>query len=125
MASINVVVESHLGEFKEAEEMQIEQALIAIGMVAETYAKEGCPVDNGRLMNDITHDYDSRTVAIGTNVEYGKWVELGHHQQPGRYVPALGKALVRDFVPGHPFLGPAVEDHSAEYRQIVEDAMKS
>ena len=125
MAGMNVVVESHLGEFKEALETQIEQALIAIGMTAETYAKDGCPVDTGRLRNSITHENDSRSVVIGTNVEYGKWVELGHHQEVGRYVPKLEKRLVRDFVPGKPFLGPAAEGHSEEYRQIVEDAMKS
>ena len=122
---MNVVVESHLGEFKNALEEQLEQALIAIGMTAETYAKDGCPVDTGRLRNSITHDYDSRSVAIGTNVEYGKWVELGHHQEVGRYVPALERRLVRDFVPGQPFLGPAVENHSMEYREIVEQALKT
>lgn len=122
---MNVVVESHLGEFKDALEEQLEQALISIGMTAETYAKDGCPVDTGRLRNSITHDYDSRSVAIGTNVEYGKWVELGHHQEAGRFVPKLGKRLVRDFVPGHPFLGPAAENHSMEYREIVEQALKS
>ena len=125
MAGMNVVVESHIGEFKEALETQIEQALIAIGLTAETYAKEGCPVDTGRLRNSITHENDSRSVVIGTNVEYGKWVELGHHQQPGRYVPKLGKRLVKDYVPGKPFLGPAADGHSEEYRQIVEDALKS
>lgn len=125
MAGMNVVVESHIGEFKEALETQIEQALIAIGLTAETYAKDGCPVDTGRLRNSITHENDSRSVVIGTNVEYGKWVELGHHQQPGRYVPKLGKRLVKDYVPGKPFLGPAADGHSEEYRQIVEDALKS
>ena len=125
MAGMNVVVESHLGEFKEALETQIEQALIAIGLTAETYAKDGCPVDTGRLRNSITHENDSRTVVIGTNVEYGKWVELGHHQQVGQYVPKLEKRLVRDFIPGKPFLGPAASEHSEEYRQIVENALKS
>ena len=122
---MNVVVESHLGEFKDALEEQIEQALIAIGMVAETYAKDGCPVDTGRLRNSITHENDSRSVAIGTNVEYGKWVELGHHQEVGRYVPALERRLVRSFVPGQPFLGPAAEGHTEEYRGIVEQALKT
>lgn len=125
MAGMNVVVESHLGEFKEALETQIEQALIAIGLTAENYAKEGCAVDTGRLRNSITHENDSRTVVIGTNVEYGKWVELGHHQQVGQYVPKLEKRLVRDFVPGKPFLGPAASEHSEEYRQIVDNALKS
>lgn len=108
MAGMNVVVESHLGEFKEALETQIEQALIAIGLTAETYAKEGCPVDTGRLRNSITHENDSRSVVIGTNVEYGKYVELGTVRMSSR-----------------PFLGPAADGHSEEYRQIVEDAMKS
>jgi phage gpG-like protein len=125
MADVNVVFESHLGEFKDALETQIEQALIAIGMMAETYAKDGCPVDTGRLSNSITYDNDSRSVVIGTNVEYAKWVELGHHQKPGRYVPVLGKALVRDFIPGKPFLGPAAQNHSSEYRALVESALKS
>lgn len=105
---MNVVFESHLGEFKEALETQIEQALIAIGLTAETYAKEGCPVDTGRLRNSITHDYDSRSAVIGTNVEYGKYVELGTVHMSSR-----------------PFLGPAAEGHTEEYKQIVESAMKS
>lgn len=109
---MNVVVESHLGEFKEALETQIEQALIAIGLTAETYAKDGCPVDTGRLRNSITHENDSRSVVIGTNVEYGKYVELG----TSRMKAANG---------GTGFLRPAADGHSEEYRQIVEDAMKS
>lgn len=27
------------------------------------------------------------TLEVGTNVEYAKWVENGHKQQPGRFVP--------------------------------------
>lgn len=129
MANIafDVKIESNADEIKEALEEQIEQALIAIGMTAETYAKEKCPVDIGHLGNSITYDIDpaDRSVVIGTNVEYGKYVELGHHQEPGRYVPAIGKSLVRDFVPGKPFLGPAAQNHSSEYRALVESALKS
>lgn len=129
MANIafDVKIESNADEIKEALEEQIEQALIAIGMTAETYAKDKCPVDTSRLSNSITYDIDpaDRSVVIGTNVKYGKYVELGHHQEPGRYVPAIGKSLVRDFVPGKPFLGPAAQNHSNEYRALVESALKS
>ena len=33
-------------------------------------------------------------------VLYASYVEFGHRQQPGRYVPALGKSLKRAWVPG-------------------------
>lgn len=37
---------------------------------------------------------------VYNNVEYAPWVENGHRQQPGRYVKAIGKRLVRSWVPG-------------------------
>lgn len=37
---------------------------------------------------------------IYNNVEYAPWVENGHRQQPGRYVKAIGKRLVKSWVPG-------------------------
>lgn len=106
----DVVFESHLGEFLDALPEQIEQALIAIGMMAETHAKEECPVDTGRLRNSITHDVDMSEQAayIGSNVEYAAFVELGTSKMAPR-----------------PYLRPAAENHSAEYKSIVESALKS
>ena len=63
----------------------IDRALEIIGGMAESYAKQLCPVDTGRLRNSITHKQEGpKTVAIGTNVYYAPFVELGHSQQPGR-----------------------------------------
>lgn len=98
-------------------------ALESCGGLAEGYAKELCPVDTGTLRNSITHEAeDSRSEAIGTATTYAPYVELGHHQQPGRYVPKLGKRLVREFVPGKPYLRPALENHQEEYKTIIEKA---
>ena len=36
---------------------------------------------------------DQYTVTIINNLEYASYVEYGHRQTPGRYVPALGKTL--------------------------------
>ena len=71
-----VTYTSHLGEFLDALPEQIEQALIAIGMTAETHAKEECPVDTGRLRNSITHEVDmsDQAAIIGSNVEYAAFV---------------------------------------------------
>lgn len=99
-------------------------ALEIIGGKAESYAKQLCPVDTGNLRNSITHTrVDENTEAVGTNVEYAPYVELGHQQEPGRYVPAIKKRLKASYVPGKPFLRPAAEDHQAEYTQIMQTIM--
>ena len=55
------------------------------GLVAEGYAKKLCPVDTGNLRNSITHQVDSEghSVYVGTNSDYGAYVELG----TGKYYP--------------------------------------
>ena len=123
-----VSFESHLDEIlQNLDQDKIPRILETMGLVAEGYAKRLCPVDTGNLRNSITHDSDmsDHSSVIGTNVEYGKYVELGHRQDPGRYVPAIGKRLVADHVAPQPFLRPAVEDHKSEYKNIAESIMKS
>jgi len=109
-----------------------------VGMTAESHAKELCPVKTGNLRNSIAFalggespdsgeysgsapaDPDGTiTLYVGSNVEYAPYVELGHYQQPGRYVPAIGKRLVADYVPAKPFLRPAIENYTEEYNRIL------
>ena len=85
----------------------IDRALKAVGIKAEKYAKDECPVDTGRLRSSITHQNDKDSVYVGTNVEYGIYVELGT-----RYMTA------------RPFLGKSIVEHVDEYKKIVEDALK-
>lgn len=42
----------------------------------------------------------SYVVTIINPVKYASYVEYGHRQEPGRFVPALGKRLKKSFVPG-------------------------
>ena len=102
------------------------RALEICGGKAETYAKINCPVRTGNLRNSITHDVaeDGKSVTIGTDVEYGMFVELGHIQEVGRYVPAIGKGLKNEYVKPRPFLRPAIENHLSEYKSIIESELK-
>ena len=80
-----------------------------LGAIAEGYAVKKCPVDTGRLRGSITHEqFDDNTEIVGTNVEYAPFVELGHHTRSGKRVNP------------QPFLRPAIEDHRAEYRRIID-----
>lgn len=99
----------------------INRALEICGGKAETYAKKLCPVDTGNLRNSITHQREGDdTELIGTSVEYAPYVEIGHHQEPGRYVPAIGKRLVASYVPGKPYMAPALQNHVSEYKEVFE-----
>ena len=101
---------------------QIMAALEAIGLKCEGYAKKLCPVDTGRLRNSITHEArpSEKAVYIGTNVEYAVYVEMGHFQEVGRYVPAIGARLVSPYVAGKPYIKPAATQHTDEYKKIAE-----
>ena len=136
MAEIEVTLESNMDAVMEALGEQLGQAMIAIGMAAESNAKveitkavydtpEKGYIRTGRLRNSITYGVDTSepAVYIGSNVEYAPWVELGHTQKVGRYVPAIGKKLVNEHVPGKPFLKPAVEKYAVEYQDLLKQAM--
>lgn len=101
---------------------RIEAALEIVGGMVESNAKNICPVDTGRLRDSMTHflsQSEENTEIIGTSVKYAPWVELGHAQQPGRFVPKIGKRLVASHVEGKPFLRPALENHVEEYREVI------
>lgn len=88
----------------------IAAGLEEIGLAAERFAKRLCPVDTGRLRNSITHalNSDAKEVYIGTNVEYGPYVELGTHGREG-----VG------------FLRHAAEDHGSYYRNIMKKHLEN
>ena len=85
------------------------RALMECGAVCENYAKIGAPVDTGRLRNSMNHTMVSdNTVAIGSNVEYGIYQELGTSRgiKPKR------------------FLTNAMRNHIDEYKGIIQKNLK-
>lgn len=103
VAGLVVIRENNARAIAEAMDSALSSALEEIGLAAEGYAKRLCPVDTGRLRNSITHVQDGDSAYIGTNVEYGPYVELG--------------TSVSD---AHPFLRPAAQDHAEQYRRILK-----
>ena len=59
-------------------------------MTAKAYAQT-LPVTKAGGMYQIT---------VINPVKYASYVEFGHRQKPGRYVPQIGKRLKRGWVPG-------------------------
>lgn len=48
----------------------------------------------------INHFGDTYVIEVRNDVKYASYVEFGHRQTPGRYVPAIGKCLKKGWVPG-------------------------
>ena len=82
------------------------QALEAIGARAETRAKALTPVDTGNLRNSMAHAVKGDSAYIGTNVEYGPYVEFG---------TSRNKA--------HHMLKKAATEHGEEYKAIAKAAL--
>ena len=76
---MQIRLEDHSEEVLATMESACQQALEKCGLVGEGYAKKLCPVDTGNLRNSITHMVnDSEKAAyVGTNSEYGVYVECG------------------------------------------------
>lgn len=57
-------------------------------------------------------------------VEYATYVENGHRQTPGRFVPAIGKRLKESWVPGKFMLRLSVQDIDAKKTAILEKRLR-
>lgn len=120
---------------KEELQKSVLRALEKCGLVGEGYAKKQCPVDTGELRNSISHlvDEDQKAVYIGTNSEYGPYVELGTgiyategggRPTPWVYQDAKGDWHMTHGQQAQPFLKPAVADHSDTYRSIIKQELE-
>lgn len=86
-----------------------ERAVAKGGQYIAEELRVATPVDTGRLRNSWRVDRVSKegfvySVEIYNRTPYVLFVEEGHRQQVGRYVPKIGKRLVRPFVKGRWFI---------------------
>lgn len=133
---MDVEIIDHSAEVATTLEEALQRGLEKCGLTAEWYAKrlcDGFKHATGTLRNSITHQVDigTQTVYIGSNLEYAPYVELG----TGKYYPG-GRPTPWVYQDAHgnwhythgnraqPYLKPAVADHAAQYRALLEDALK-
>lgn len=97
--------------------------------------KEDSPVVTGNLRRSwnytITNNGGTVTVEIINDAKdpksgeiYASHVEYGHRQEPGRYVPAIGKRLVAGYVRGQFMLTKAEARVPDLVKQITADTIR-
>ncbi len=127
-------------EVNEAVNQAIETALMACGLQAEGYAKDiitnASRVDTGLLRNSIKAMKDgTNRVVVGTPLDYAIYHEVGTgiyaEDGTGRQTPWIYKDkrtgevyLTRGVKPLH-FIRDSIQDHEEEYKNIIEEALKT
>lgn len=128
-------------EYKNLLTQAIRRGLRAIGMTAETYAKDTCPVDTGYARNSITHALSGETAAISSyKADRGK---NGKPPKTGEYRGMLGEiednyvavgsnveyfSFIEEGARGRKArhtLRKAATDHKDEYKQLLTDSIKN
>lgn len=129
------ILEDNTKLFGDELKRAILRALERCGSQAEGYAKDLCPIsDTGEktLQQSITHKIDQKNneVYVGTNVEYGAYVELGTGKYypggrltPWNYEDENGDWHHTEGQEAQPYLVPAAKDHAQTYRNIFKDEL--
>nr|DAH43937.1 MAG TPA: type I neck protein [Caudoviricetes sp.] len=68
----------------------------------------------------IRQEGNNYIVELSNSVWYALYVNYGHRQEPGRYVPAIGKTLKKGFVPGNHMLEKSVTDVKNVLPEVLE-----
>ena len=128
-------------EYKDLLSQAIRRGLRAIGMTAETYAKEDCPVDTGYARNSITYALSGESANTSSyEADRGK---NGEPPKTGEYRGTLGKiednyVAIGSNVEYFPFieegargrqalhvLRKAATEHREEYENLMKDNLEN
>ena len=71
-----------------------------VGQYPSGSGKVGGTLRRGWTIGEIRHEGRDCIIEVINPLEYASYVEYGHRQEPGRYVPAIGKKLKKAWVSG-------------------------
>ena len=97
------------------------------GWTAETQEQ----AESGKVPSAKEYANSLKVLRMGNNfiiivknpVEYSSYVEFGHRQEPGRFVPAIGKRLKAAWVAGQFMLTISEKELESQLPKIIERKM--
>ena len=98
-----------------------------IECVAEIKANE--PVVTGNLRRSITSgevelNGNEYSMTVGSSLSYVRYAEEGHKQEVGKYVPAIGKKLKKEFVPGNHVIKDSVALYQSKLIKRIQERVE-
>lgn len=85
----------------------------------------GGTLRRGWVIGDIIKENGVYRIDVTNSVEYARYVEYGHRQKKGRYVPALGKALSKSWVIGKFMLTISEQEIESITPKLLESKIKA
>ncbi|MEZ7717794.1 HK97 gp10 family phage protein [Leptotrichia wadei] len=133
MASSKIKVQfDGLKEFqKTIENMEKEKEQLMIDTIKELAARllrkviKRTPSDTGNLrrnwaVSDVRKNGGNYEIEVSNSTEYASYVEFGHRQTPGRFVPAIGKRLKKSWVKGKFMLTISEDELKRQALAVIE-----
>ena len=68
--------------------------------ISKTYGGQGGTLRKNWTVSDVRKNGENYEIEVSNSTEYASYVEFGHRQTPGRFVPAIGKRLKKSWVKG-------------------------
>ena len=98
-----------------------------IECVAEIKANE--PVVTGNLRRSITSgevelNGNEYSMTVGSSLSYARYVEEGHKQDVGKYIPVIKKKLKKEFVPGNHVIKDSVDLHQSKLIKRIQERVE-
>lgn len=120
----NLYVDEDLGNGRTRQTVARQGGTLRRGWTAKTEAE----AESGRSTNPTQYANSLRVERTGRNysititnpVHYASYVESGHRQQVGRYVPAIGKRLKKSWVEGQFFMAKSEAEVKAEIPAVLQ-----
>lgn len=96
-----------------------------VGIYPKESGKQGGTLRRNWFVTDAKRTSEGYSVDVINNTEYASYVEYGHRQNVGQYVPALGKRLKQPWVEGRHMLQDSVDELQSKADAIIERRMQN
>lgn len=91
-----------------------------VGVYANESGVTGGNLRRKWMIGEIKKTGNSYTIEVLNQTDYASYVEYGHRQKPGRYVPVLGKRLKKGWVNGRFMLTISEKEIKAIAPSVLE-----
>lgn len=121
-----VVKRTPVGDYSNLKDVKKLGGTLRRGWTCKTHQEAENGTGEGKPINDYVKNLrykkegKSYIITIFNPVNYAVYVEFGHRQTPGRYVPALGKRLKKSWVTGRFMLTKAMLESESMVLQVMQ-----